>query len=47
MSKKLLAGPMGEICNNIVIVGEFNTSFTERSFRQKVNKETVALNKIF
>ena len=33
------------IDNNIVIVGDFNTLFTatERSSRQKINKETMAL----
>ena len=36
----------GEVNRNAVIVGDFNTSLTskDRSFRQKINKETVALN---
>ena len=35
----------GEISRNTVIVGDFNTPLTsmDRSFRQKVNKERVAL----
>ena len=36
----------GDIKRNIVIVGDFNNSLTskDRSSRQKINKETVALN---
>ena len=36
----------GEIANNTVIVGNFNTPLTamDRSSRQKINKETQALN---
>ena len=34
-----------EIDNNTIVVGDFNTSLTpiDRSFRQKINKETQAL----
>ena len=36
----------GQIDNNTIIVGDFNTLLTakERSSRQKINKETPALN---
>ena len=36
----------GEVDSNTVIVGDLNTPFTsmERSFRKKINKETLALN---
>ena len=36
----------GEINTNTVIVGDFNTQLTsvDRSSRQKINKETTALN---
>ena len=36
----------GEIDRNTVIVGDFNTPMTsmDRSSRQKINKETAALN---
>ena len=39
-------GIKGEIDRNTVIVGDFNTPFTstDRSYRQKINKETAALN---
>ena len=35
-----------EIDRNTIIVGDFNTSFTtmDRSSREKINKETLALN---
>ena len=38
----------GEKDRNTVIVGDFNTSLTsmDRSSRQKINKETAALNDI-
>ena len=43
--KKILTDIKGEIDNN-TIVGDFNTPLTSmgRSYRQKINKETVALN---
>ena len=36
----------GESPSNTVIVGDFNTPLTsmDRSFREKINKETLALN---
>ena len=36
----------GEIDSNTVRIGDFNTPLTsvDRSFRQKINKETAALN---
>ena len=44
--KQMLTDIKGEIYSNIIIVGDFNTSLTsmDRSFRQKINKETLALN---
>ena len=44
--KQLLTTLKGEIDNNTIIVGEFNTPLTamDRSTRQKINKETQALN---
>ena len=44
--KQILMDIKEEIDTNIVIVGDFNTLWTsmDRSPRQKVNKETVALN---
>ena len=42
----MLTSIKGEINNNTVIVGDFNTSFTpmDRSTKQKLNKETQTLN---
>ena len=42
----MLAGIKGEIDSNTIIVGDFNTPLTsiDRSSRQKINKETQALN---
>ena len=44
--RQLLTTLKGEIDNNTVIVGDFNTLLiaTDRSSRQKINKETQALN---
>ena len=44
--KLILMDIKGEIDRNTVIVGDFNTTLTsiDRSFRQKSNKESVALN---
>ena len=44
--RQLLITLKGEIDNNRIIVGEFNTPFTamDRSSRQKINKEIQALN---
>ena len=46
--KQILMDVKGEIYRNTVIVGDFNTTLTsvDRSFRQKINKETAALNYI-
>ena len=43
---QLLKTLKGEIDNNTIIVGDFNTTLTamDRSTRQKINKETQALN---
>ena len=42
----MLTSMKGEINNNIVIVGDFNTPLTpmDRSTKQKINKETQTLN---
>ena len=42
----MLTGMKGEINNNTIIVGEFNTPLTpiDRSTKQKINKETQTLN---
>ena len=44
--RQLLTTLKGEIDNNTITVGEFNTPLTamDRSIRQKLNKETQALN---
>ena len=44
--RQLLTTLKGEINNNTIIVGDFNTPLTamDRSYRQKINKETQALN---
>ena len=44
--KKILTEIKGEIDSNTIIVRDFNTTLTSmnRSYRQKINKETVALN---
>ena len=44
--RKLLTTFKGQIDNNTIIVGDFNTPITamDRSTRQKINKETQALN---
>ena len=42
----MLTNMKGEINNNTIIVGNFNTQFTpmDRSTKQKINKETQTLN---
>ena len=42
----MLTSMKGEINNNTIMVGDFNTSLTpmERSTKQKINKETQTLN---
>ena len=44
--RQMLTSMKGEINNNTIIVGDFNTSLTpmERSTKQKINKETQTLN---
>ena len=44
--RQMLTAIKREINSNTIIVGDFNTSLTpkERSSRQKINKETQALN---
>ena len=44
--KQILVGIKGEIYRNKIIAGDFNTPLTSmaRSSRQKINKETAALN---
>ena len=44
--RQMLTSMKGEINNNIIILGEFNTPLTpmDRSTKQKINKETQTLN---
>ena len=44
--RQMLTAIKGEIDSNTIIVGDFNTSLTpmDRSSKQKINKETQALN---
>ena len=44
--RQMLASMKGEISNNTIIVGDFNTPLTpmDRSTKQKINKETQTLN---
>ena len=44
--RQMLTATKGEINSNTIIVGDFNTPLTamDRSSRQKINKETQALN---
>ena len=44
--RQMLTSMKGEINNNTIIVGDFNTSLTpmDRSTKQKINKETQILN---
>ena len=44
--KQILPNIKGEIDSNMVIVGDFNIALTsmDRSSKQKINKETAALN---
>ena len=44
--RQMLTSMKGEINNNIIIVGNFNTllSLMDRSTKQKINKETQTLN---
>ena len=44
--RQMLTSMKGEINNNTVIVGDFNTPLTpmDRSAKQKINKETQTLN---
>ena len=42
----MLTTMKGEMDSNTIIVGDFNTPFTpmDRSYKQKINKETQAIN---
>ena len=44
--RQMLTSMKGEVNNNTIIVGEFNTPLTpmNRSTKQKINKETQTLN---
>ena len=44
--RQLLTAMKEEVNSNTIIVGDFNTSLTpiDRSSKQKINKETLALN---
>ena len=44
--RQMLTSMKGEINNNTIIVGDFNTplTFMDRSTKQKINKETLTLN---
>ena len=44
--RQMLTGMKGEINNNTIIVGDFNTPLTpmDRSTKQKINKKTQTLN---
>ena len=44
--RQMLTSMKGEINNNTIIVGDFNTAFTpmDRSIKQKISKETQTLN---
>ena len=44
--RQILTSMKGEINNNTIIVGDFNTPLTcmDRSTKQKISKETQALN---
>ena len=44
--RQMLTSMKGEIYNNTIIVGDFNTRLTsmDRSTKQKINKETQTLN---
>ena len=46
--RQMLTSMKGEINNNTIIVGDFNTPLTptDRSTKQKINKETQILNDI-
>src|SRR5574337_1244589 len=46
--RQMLISMKGEINNNTIIVGDFNTPLTpmDRSIKQKINKETQTLNDI-